>query len=219
MKLDCEGKNMNKTMLLVLTVISVIAISYYAGPVFGDQNGTDDATCAISVTVDSIVEWEGGNFDAIDLDSQAAHITQQNSAPAGSAVYSLWTNSNVELTANNTTASQLTHSRGGGAGVEDTLVTWYKISTDGDGDAVAGISKTGSTDAAIAASNSDTWVTNDEFLKAAAGNAALDIAHYNTDGRVEVTLEVQATNDADNVADRGLYQAVQTITATWTSDN
>jgi hypothetical protein len=205
---------MNKTMLFVLTAICVMAFSYYASPVFGDSGGSDDATCAINVTVDSIIEWEGANFAAINLNTQAAHITAQAQAPAGSAVYTLWTNSNVALSADNTTASQLTHSRGGGAGVEDTLVTKYMIHTDGDGDAIAGISKTGATDVALAASAATAWTTYNNFLA-----TPLAISHYNTDGATEVTLEVQATNDTDNVADRGAYTAVQTITATWVSDN
>jgi hypothetical protein len=213
MKLDCEGKNMNKTMLLVLTVICVVALSYYTSPAFGDAGQHDHATCDITVTVESIVEWEGvdNEFPGIAL----ANITAQNSSPSGSAVLTLWTNSNVTLTADNTNLSQLTHQRGDGAPVEDTLVTWYKISTDGDGDPATGADST-----AVTASASDVWTLHNLFLTAPL--ASLAITHFNGDGNVEVTLEVQATNEVTghmNVADVGLYEATQTITATWASEN
>ena len=195
---------MNKTMLLLLTVICVIVISYNPRPAFGGTGQNDAATCDVNVIVDTIIEWEGANFAPIHL----AHITAQASAPEDSKHYTLWTNCNVALSANNTTTAQLTHSRGGGA-MEDTLVTKYKISTDGDGDP-----NTGATAGAVSASGSNDWKTYDQFL-----STALAITHFNTDGSVEVTLNVQATNDADNVADTGNYEAVQTITATWVSDN
>jgi hypothetical protein len=198
--LDCEDKIMKKTMLLLLTVICVMVISYNTKPAFGDNGGNDAATCDITITVNSIVEWEGANFAAINL----AAIDAQGDEPNDSSVYSLWTNSNVALSADQTTASELTHS-----GTVDTLVTKYKISTDGDGDP-----NTGATAVDVGLSGSDVWTTYDLFLE-----TALAITHYNTDGRVEVTLEVQASNDADNVADTGAYAAQQTITATWVSDN
>lgn len=199
---------MNKKILLSVIVISAIVLSCNRKSAFGADPGDDAATCAISVTVDTIIEWEGANFAAIDIDTQDAHLTAQNSSPAGDAIYTLWTNCNVELSADNTAASQLTHQRGGGAN-QDTLVTKYKISTDGDGDPA-----TGAAALDVTASASDVWTEYDDFLA-----TALAITHFNTDGAVEVTLEVQATNDADNVADTGLYQAVQTITAAWVSDN
>ena len=195
---------MNKTMLLLLTVICVMVISYNPRPAFGDTGQNDAATCDVNVIVDTIIEWEGANFAPIHL----AHITAQASAPEGSSHYTLWTNCNVALSANNTTASQLTHQRGGGAN-EDTLVTKYKISTDGDGDP-----NTGADSTAVQASHSDVYRTYDAFL-----TTALAITHFNTDGSAEVTLNVQATNDGDNVADTGNYEAVQTITATWGTDN
>jgi hypothetical protein len=203
----------NFTKFIVLTVICVMAISYNTRPVFGeDKGGPSAAYCDISVTVDSIVEWEGTNFAAIDLDQQnSGHIVAQETVLAGSSHYTLWTNSNVTLSADNTGNSRLTHV---GPTQTDYLVTKYKISTDGDGDLVAGITATGSSDTDRAASGAGTWTDYDQFL-----TTALPILHFDTDGAVEVTLNVQASNDTDNVADRGLYQAVQTITATWSSNN
>jgi hypothetical protein len=208
---DCEGKIMNKTMLLVLTVICVMALSYYARPAFGDNGGSDAAACTIDVTVNSIVEWEGTHPQTF-ADIHLAAITARESAPTGSATITLWTNSDVALSADNTTASQLTYT-GSDRTTKDTLITKYMISTD-----FPETTHTGASAAAVAASHSDEWRDYDVFLKAAA-NAPLAITHYNLDGNVEITLEVQATNDSDSVADTGLYQATQTITATWTGDN
>lgn len=188
-----------KYLFLLLIFVSVCITGNVA---FGADPGPDSATCAISVTVNSIIEWEGANFAAIDLDSQEAAISAKAHTPEGSAAYTLWTNCNVELSADNTGTSQLTDGT-------DTLITKYKISTDGDGDPASGA------DAAdVAASGSDAYVVHSSFL-----STALAITHFNTDGSVEVTLEVEASNEADEVADSGSYTATQTITATWTSDD
>ena len=183
--------NLAKCLLLIIVFFVTANLAFAADP------GDDSATCAVSVTVASIIEWEGGNFAAL----APADITAQASAPTDSETYTLWTNCNVTLTATNTDLAELTHSRDGGA-MEDTLVTKYKIAFDGDG-----ATATGGTDSAD-------WILYSSFL-----SPALEITHFNTDGAVEVTLYVQATNDSDNVADTGLYQAVQTITAAWASDN
>lgn len=194
---------MNKRILLV-TMVCVVLMSFNTMPVYGADPGSDSATCAITITVNSIIEWEGANFAAINL----AAITSQASAPTGNAIYTLWTNCNVELSSDRTNASELTHQRGV-AGMADMLVTKYKISTDGDG-----VATTGATAADVLASSASTWTTYDNFLA-----THLQVTHFNTDGAVEVTLSVQATNDADNVADSGAYSATQTITAAWVSDN
>lgn len=196
------------TKLLVLSAICIAVIALTAELAFAADPGADAATCAISVTVDSIIEWEGANFPAIALDSQESTLDSQADSPQGSAVYTLWTNCNLTLSSDQTTASQLYHNRGGGA-TEDTLVTKYTISTD-----EAGVTATGAEDAAVAASGSSTLTVHSSFL-----STALAITHFNTDGAVEITLGVEATNDADNVADSGAYAAVQTITTAWVSDN
>jgi hypothetical protein len=194
-------KNMDKTLLLfamcVVTVVFSVKSTFAADP-----PTAKDATCAVSVTVDPIIEWEGANFAALAPDN----ITAQASAPTASKVYTLWTNCNVALSADQTVASQLKHGAGGEA---DTLVTKYKISTNGDG-----ATETGATALAVTASGSDNYVIYSDFLE-----TPLAITHVNTDGAVEITLFVEATNDTDNVADSGLYSATQTITATWVSDN
>jgi hypothetical protein len=210
---------MNKKLLLI-AVICVIAVSYNIKTVFGDDNhGSDIASCDIQIHVDSIIEWEAANvFDAINLDTQDDTIAAQADVRAGSSHLTLWTNCNVTLTADNTTASQLTH-QSGIEDHEDTLVTKYKISTlDQDAATVAdGTTLSGATVPAVGASHSDDWITYDKFLKAP-DNAPLEITHVNKDGNVEIKLEVQASNRNDTVSDRGLYTATQQITATWKSD-
>jgi hypothetical protein len=184
--------NLAKCLLLVIVFFGVTAKLAFA-----DDAGADAATCAVSITVDSIVEWEGDNFAAL----APANITAQADAPTDSETYTLWTNSNVVLTAKNTGGAggaQLRHTDG----TVDTLVTKYMIAFDGDG-----VDDTGGTDSAD-------WVDYTTFL-----NPGVAITHVNTDGAVEITLSVQATNNPDNVEDTGLYEAVQELTATWASDN
>ena len=191
-----------RKLIITMTVVMVLCLTTNSAFAVGDPN--DAATCAITASVDQICEWEGENFAAMEC----AVITAQADAPTDSETYTLWVNCNVELTANNTgTVAQLTH-----ASTSDYLVTKYKISTDG-----AGVADTGATTAAVSASGSDAWTAHGSFL-----STALAVTHYDNDGAVEITLEVQATNDMTGhyeVADAGSYgTCTQTITAGWTSD-
>ena len=195
------------TKLLLLSAICIAVITFTVELALAADPGADTATCDVTVTVDTIIEWDG-DFPAIDLDSQESSLDSQGDSPEGTSTFTLWTNCNLALSSDQTSASQLYHSRAGGAD-EDTLVTKYKISTD-----EAGVTATGATAAAVAASGSDAYVVNSSFLE-----TALAITHFNTDGAIEVTLAVEASNDSDNVADAGAYSCQQTITATWVSDN
>jgi len=189
----------NLTKLLLLGAICVAVITFTVELAFGAP-AADDATCDISVTVNEIMEWEPGNFPAIDLHTHAdGPITTRTGAPEDTADFTLWTNGDVALSADDT--AQLTDGT-------DVLITKYKISTDGDGSGT-----TGADGDAVTASHSDSWEDHDDFLDGS--YAALAITHVATDGGVEITLEVQATNEADEVADAGDYTATQTITATW----
>jgi len=195
------------TKFLLLCVICIAVTTVTLELAFAADPGADAATCAISITVDSIIEWEGANFAAIDLNSQESSISAQADTPEGNAVYTLWTNCNVELSANNTASGPAELTDG-----TDILVTKYKISTDGDGAATTGANAT-----AISNSSSDVWTEYDSFL-----STALQVTHVNTDGAAEITLSVEASNDPTGhkeVADSGNYTATQTITATWVSDN
>jgi len=192
-----------RKLLITLTVVMALCFTTNSA-LAGDPNDNDPATCTITASVDQIVEWEGANFAAMSC----AVITAQADTPTDSEAYTLWLNCNVELSANNTgTVAQLTHSS-----TSDYLVTKYKISTDGDADPDTGADAT-----AVTASGSNTWRTHTNFL-----TTPLAITHVDNDGAVEVTLEVQASNDMTGhyeVADAGSYGSCeQTITATWTSD-
>jgi hypothetical protein len=190
---------MDKFLVFVICMVLMVVP---AKKIIGAEVGPDGATCAVSVTVDSIIEWEGLNFAPIAL----TKIDNQSDTPEDSKTYTLWTNCNVTLSANNTAVAQLTDT-------VDVLVTKYKLTIDGDGAAA-----TGATATAIDNSDSDQFIEYDQFL-----NTDLAITHVNTDGNVEVTLHVQASNqDLDGhkqVADSGNYTATQTITATWGSDD
>ena len=170
-------------VILLMAVLSIVANLAMAL--------TDDATAAVTCTVATIVEWDNlavnpDNFETIAIDP----ITAQGSTPSASKSLVLYTNCDVDITADNTAAAQLTKTT-------DTLVTEYKLEYDGDGDPDTGGTNVGWTD----------WTT---FLS---GGSA--VAHVSLDGAVEVTLFARASNDTGNVADAGAYTALQTLTATW----
>ncbi|KKK55686.1 hypothetical protein LCGC14_3072070 [marine sediment metagenome] len=157
------------------------------------------ATCAISVTVDPIMEW-AGNFAGIAL---VPAITSQSQTPEGSQIQTIYTNCNFTIDSDQTTTAQL--SIGAPA---DTLVTKYKLAEDGDG-----VSTTGATAAEETASGIATWTDYDSFLA-----TVLPITHVDGDGAVDVTLSVQASCAGGEVPNQGNYTATQTLTAVWTSD-
>jgi len=145
-----------------------------------------NATCDISVTVDGIMEWSG-NFSDINL----SNITSQSDEPNDYSTTTLYTNGDVDITADNTTTAQL-------SSATDTLVTEYKLEYDGDGASATG----GST---------VDWTAYNSFLSPTAS----DVTHYEGDGNVDVTLWAKAKNPAGEVADAGSYTATQTLTAAW----
>ncbi len=181
------------TKLLMLSAIYIAVITFTVELALAAEPD-DAATCTINVTVDQICEWEGASFADIDL----ALIDDKADVPEGSAVYTLWLNCNVALTADNTIAAQLDNVDDGGS---DTLITEYYAAYDGDG-----ATATGGTDTVYA--------THDNFISGA-GSA---ITHFDGDGAVEITLWARASNNADEVADAGVYEATQTLTAAWTSN-
>ena len=153
---------------------------------------TDDATAVITCTVATIVEWDHlavnpDNFETIAI----APITNQADTPSASKSLVLYTNCDLDITADNTAAAQLTKTT-------DTLVTEYKLEYDG-----AGVTDTGG--------STVDWTEYDTFLSGA-GSA---VTHVTLDGAVNVTLSARASNDAGNVADAGNYTATQTLTATF----
>jgi len=148
----------------------------------------DNATCSITCTVAEIMEWEG-NFPPIDLGT----ISSQGDSKTGSASAVLYTNGDVTITADNSSAAELSAAGG------DTLHTEYKLSYDGDGVTATG----GST---------VDWTTYNTFLQSGSS-----VTHVAGDGAVQVTLEVRASNASGTLADSGNYSATQTLTAAWAS--
>ena len=181
------------TKLLLLSAICIAVITFTAKSAFAADPGADTADCAISVTVNQIIEWEGTDFPAINL----AQIDAKTDTPSGSAAYTLWVNCNVSLTANNTASGPAELS----SASSDVLKTEYYLAYDGNGAAA-----TGGTDT--------TYAEYDSFIS---GGSA--ITHVDNDGSVEVTLYARASAaEADEAPDAGAYSATQTITASWTND-
>jgi len=149
----------------------------------------DDATANITVTVADIMEWSG-DFATIALPD----ITTQTSAPTASQTTTLYTNGNVDITADNTTAAQLAL----GTDPNQTLVTSYMLTDDGDG-----TNTTGGTDQA-------SYTLYSSFL-----SPAYTITHVAGDGADVITLYAKAENPSGEVADAGSYSAIQTLTAAW----
>lgn len=175
-------------MKTLAKVLLVMVLCFTASLVLA-STADDPATCAITCTVDGLMEW-AGNFTNIDI---AEHITEQNDQITGNGTATLYTNDDVTITADNTVAAELDND---GAS-SDTLVTEYQLEYDGDGVTATG----GST---------VSYTEYDTFLSSSSA-----VTHISEDGAVVVTLTVRASNDAGNVADSGAYSATQTLTAAW----
>jgi len=172
--------------LLIVTALCLTAIVALATP------PPDDAEAVVTVTVEIIGEW-AGDFNTIAL----ANITAQGSEPNGSQATTLYTNGDVDITADNVgTEAQL--KKVGDA--NQTLVTSYMLTDDG-GDATG---NTGGTD-------ETEYTTYDDFLH----DTPFAITHVAGDGDVVITLHAKAANPPGEVADAGNYSATQTLTATW----
>jgi len=173
--------------VLLMVVLSLGANLAMAAP----DPAFDAATALVTVTVDEIIEWDdtvnGGNFETIAIDP----ITNQADTPSASKMLVLYTNCDLDIIADKTTAAQLTKTT-------DTLVTEYKLEYDG-----AGVIATGG-------ANVD-WTDYTTFL----GVGGSAVTHVSLDGAVEVTLFARASNAAGTLADAGNYTATQTLTATF----
>ena len=186
---------MNGLAKYLFLLLIFVAVCLTGKPAFAAEDD-DDATCVINVTVSPVMEW-AGNFAAINL----AAINAYADAPTGDEAQTIYTNCNFEIDADQTATAQL-------AAGADTLITNYKM--DEDGDAVA---TTGATDGECTTSGTGAYALYSSFL-----TTPLPITHINTDGAVVITLYVQATNPALEMADQGAYTATQTLTAVWDSD-
>jgi len=187
-EIDEKGYIM-KTSVRRFVLLTGLLLLIDANSVWADDPGDKPATCDISVTVSTIMEW-AGDFTDISLIA----ISGQDDTPEGSQWQTLYTNCNLEISADTGTAARL-------SSATDILVTKYKLSYDGDG-----LTDTGGPGENI-------WKDYNEFLSTASA-----VTHIDTDGAVDVTLYVQASNPSGRVADAGSYTATQTLTASWTSD-
>jgi len=165
-----------------------------ANLVLAADPGDDTATANVTVTVNTIMEWSAPSYTDITLTPIAA----QSDDPEGSTNFTLYTNCNCEISADIGTDAQLTL----GTDPNQTLVTSYKLTDDG-GD---GTGDTGGTD-------QGSYTLHGSFLI-----TAYAITHVAGDGADVITLWAKAENPSEEVADAGAYSAIQTLTASWTSD-
>jgi len=149
---------------------------------------SDSATCKISCTVASIAEWSETQFSDIDL----GELTADNKQAVGEAALTLYTNGDVTITADNSSAAELSFD-------SHVLMTKYKLRYNR-----LRIKQT--------ADDSAVWYLFDAFLKGGA-----DIIHTPSDGAVEVILSVRASIEEATPQNSGQYIAVQTLTACWKS--
>jgi len=147
------------------------------------------ATCNISCTVAETAEWSNNSFPAIEL----PEITTEKSKVCGRACLVLYTNGNVEITADNSNTARLSKDEG------HKLVTEYKLEYD-----ASGANQTGG--------STVEWTTYNSFLKKAS-----TVIHVCGDGAVEVILSVRTSNKSKNPRSSGDYSATQTLTACWKS--
>ena len=174
------------TVVLLMVVLSLGANLAMAAP------DPCSATAAVTCTVDQIIEWAAPKaFDTIAI----PNITARGDTPSASKSLVLYTNCNVNITADNTTAAQLTKTT-------DTLVTEYKLDYDveADGADTWGVPKN--------------WALHNLFLAGGASTASV-VTHETLDGAIEVTLSARASNATGTLADAGAYHAHQTLTATF----
>jgi len=151
----------------------------------------DTAKANVTVTVNTIMEWSAASYTDITLTPIAA----QSDDPEGSTNFTLYTNGDVHITADITTAAQLTL----GADPNQTLVTSYMLKDNGDGTNTTG------------GDDETDYTLYSSFLS----SPAYAIIHVAGDGADVITLWAKAENPSGEVADAGVYSATQTLTASW----
>jgi hypothetical protein len=152
---------------LFIAVLVVSVLSSPSNPALAKPSSVS-ARCNISCTVAEIVEWSDSSFPAINL----ADLTTQSSRVSGSSSLYLYTNGDVEITADNSDAAQLSKDD------NHRLVTEYKLEYD-----AFGLNKT--------SGSMVDWNGYDSFL-----SEGSRVTHVSGDGAVEVTLSVRVSNDS-----------------------
>ena len=171
---------------LAMAIAAVVALCVWGAVLAAPP--ADDATCSISVTVAEIMEWSS-NFPPIVVLDQ---ITSQTTVVSDDSTLTLYTNGDVDITAD--ILSGLPELTGPDS---DTLVTEYALSYDGNGSDDTGGD-------AVLFTNYATFLSGGSH-----------VTHVPGDGAVNVTLSVQASNAVGTLANAGLYNATQTLTAAW----
>ena len=152
---------------LFIAVLVVSVLSSPSNPALAKPSSVS-VRCSISCTVAEIVEWSDSSFPAINL----ADLSARNSRVLGSSILCLYTNTDVEITADNSDAAQLSKDD------NHRLVTEYKLEYD-----AFGLNKTGG--------SMVDWSGYDSFL-----GEGSRVTHVPGDGAVEVTLSVRVSNDS-----------------------
>jgi len=152
---------------LFIAVLVVSALSSPSNPALAKPSSVS-TRCNISCTVTEIVEWSDSSFPAINL----ADLTTQSSRVSGNSSLYLYTNTDVEITADNSGAAQLSKDD------NHRLVTEYKLEYD-----ASGLNKTGG--------GMVDWSGHDSFL-----SEGSRVTHFSGDGAVEITLSVRVSNDS-----------------------
>jgi hypothetical protein len=175
-----------KTLVKVVLLVALLCLAPSSALA---QPPDDPATCDVTVTVNAIMEWSAASYADIAL----AAISSVTDTPSGTRDFTLYTNCNSEISADNTATAQL-------SSATDTLVTEYQLAFDGDG-----ASATGGTDVG-------SWTDYSTFLGTASA-----VTHVDGDGTAVITLSARASTGG-TVPDVGNYSATQTLTVSWTSD-
>jgi len=127
------------------------------------------------------------NFSPITLQN----IGSRDQVCQGSSQVTLFTNGDVEISADNNAIARLNEPGG------DNLYTEYKLEFDGDG---------------VSATGGETvdFTRYDLFL-----NSHATVTHITNYDAVQVTLSVRASNYTGQLADADDYSATQTLTVYW----
>ena len=184
------------TKLLLLSALCIVVMVGPSTKLALADPPADPATCAITCTVNGIMEWDTDAFTGIALGPVTGPAAYTDS---DTAMMILYTNGSVDITADSGDNDALLVT-----GTSDTLTTKYGITFD--------YTSAGTNTYGTAGADGGEWQLHNEFLTPVAAT----VTHYNGDGNIEVTLSCQVSTTADEVPDKGDYTATQTLTATWT---
>lgn len=174
---------MKSCLLIAVFVLSSAVGSAWAVP------SPAVAACNISCTVAEVAEWSNNSLPVANPpDSAAIDIDTSGSTPLV-----LYTNGDVEITADNPDTAQLSKDAFG------KLLTDYELEYDG-----CGTDQTNSS--TVICIQYDSFMSRDSTVR-----------HIPSDGNVEITLSVEVPSKTTHPLDSGQYRATQTLTVCWKS--